>query len=445
MQNNHISAHDPARHSSHATRHFPAKSLCAVALICFFTAPHSAQAAAGDLDPRFGDGGVVQTDFSGGDDYGFGVKVQSDGKTVVVGESGVYPLFHSALTRYTKNGTLDQTFGTGGKVVAALDPGGDGSTALVFQSDGKIVTAGSVIHNNFVVAFVTARFNPDGSLDQTFGTNGSVQTTFGDSAAEGNDVVLQADGKIIVVGFTGAGSYTSLNNFALARFNADGSLDQSFGAGGKVKSASGIATSAVLQADGKIVVGGSYDTGSVHGFMLARYNPDGTLDGTFGNAGVTKTAIGSGDAFSFGIGILSDGRIVLAGYSETIQDHDFTLACYNSNGTLDQTFGTGGIAATDFSGGTDDIAYALAVQRDNKIVLGGRSGDYPTFNFAVARYTSTGQLDQTFGTGGKVLTGVSNDSNGYALTIAGSKITLAGAVANSQSPFDFGVARYLGR
>ena len=419
-------------------------SLSVVVLTLLFFAPRAAQAAAGDLDSRFGSGGVVQTDFSGGDDYGLGVKVQSDGKTVVVGQSGVYPLFHSALTRYNRNGALDRTFGTGGKVVAALDAGGDGSTAIVFQPDGKILTAGSVIHNNFVVAFVTARFNTDGSLDQTFGNNGSVQTTFGDAAAEGNDVVLQTDGKIIVVGFSGAGSYSSLNNFALVRFNPDGSLDQSFGSGGKIKSTSGIATSAVLQTDGKIVVGGSYDTG-VHGFMLARYNPDGSLDTTFGNFGVTRTAIGNGDAFSFGIGLLSDGRIVLGGYSATTQDHDFTVARYNANGTLDQSFGTGGIAATDFSGGTDDIAYALAVQRDNKIVLGGRSGAYPTFNFALARYTSTGQLDQTFGTGGKVLTAVSNDSNGYALTIAGSKITLAGAVADSQSPFDFGVARYLGR
>jgi uncharacterized delta-60 repeat protein len=445
MQTNYISADYSGEIAGKREAMLRDLSLIVVILASLFIAPHSAQAAAGDLDSRFGNGGVVQTDFSGGDDYGFGVKVQSDGKTVVVGESGVYPLFHSALTRYTKNGTLDQTFGTGGKVVAALDADGDGSTAIAFQSDGKIVTAGSVIHNNFVVAFVTARFNPDGSLDQTFGTNGSVQTTFGDSAAEGNDVVLQADGKIIVVGFTGAGSYSSLNNFALVRFNPDGGLDQSFGAGGKVKSASGIATSVMLQADGKIVVGGTYDTGSSNGFMLARYNSNGTLDGTFGNAGVTKTAIGSGDAFSFGIGLLSDGRIVLGGYSATTQDHDFTVACYNANGTLDQTFGTGGIATTDFSGGTDDIAYALAVQRDNKIVLGGRSGDYPSFNFALARYTSTGQIDQTFGIGGKVLTAVSNDSNGYALTISGSKITLAGAVANSQSPFDFGVARYLAR
>src|SRR5947207_6947421 len=417
MQTNHMSAD----HFTERTREREAMrrvlSLIVVIVTFLFFAPHTAQAAAGDLDPHFGSGGMVQTDFSGGDDYGFGVKVQSDGKTVVVGESGVYPLFHSALTRYTRNGILDQTFGTGGKVVAALDAGGDGSTAIVFQSDGKIVTAGSVIHNNFVVAFVTARFNPDGSLDQTFGSNGSVQTTFGDSAAEGNDVVLQPDGKIIVVGFTGAGSYSSLNNFALVRFNPDGTLDQSFGAGGKVKSARGLATSAVLQADGKIVVGGTYDTGSSRGFMLARYNSNGTLDGTFGNAGVTKTAIGSGEAFSFGIGLLSDGRIVLGGYSATTQDHDFTVACYNANGTLDQSFGTGGIATTDFSV-TDDIGYALAVQPDNQIVLGGRSGDYPTFNFAVARYTSTGQPDQTFGTGSKDLPSDSNDSTGHALKLA---------------------------
>jgi uncharacterized delta-60 repeat protein len=157
------------------------------------------------------------------------------------------------------------------------------------------------------------------------------------------------------------------------------------------------------------------------------------------------TPIGTGDAFSFGIGLLTDGRIVLGGYSSASQGHDFTVACYNSNGTLDQTFGNGGVAVTDFSGGTDDIAYALAVQRDNKIVLVGRSGLYPTFNFALARYTSTGQLDQTFGAGGKVLTPVTSNSNGYAVTIQGAKIVLAGAVANSQSPFDFGVARYLAR
>jgi uncharacterized delta-60 repeat protein len=438
MQAEHISIHDPTY------RGFLRNFVCAVILALLFLAPRSTQAAAGDLDSRFGNGGTVQTDFSGGDDYGFGIKIQSDGKTVVVGESGVYPLFHTALIRYKANGALDRTFGTGGKVVAALDSGGDGAQAIALQPDGKIVTAGSVIHNNFTLAFITARFNPDGTLDTTFGTNGSVETTFGDSEAEGNDVVLQADGKIVVVGFTGAGSYTNNNNIALVRFNPDGTLDQTFGTGGKVVSNTGLATSATLQSDGKLLVGGT-DESTRHGFLLARYNSNGTLDTSFGNLGMVTTPIGSGDAFSFGIGLLSDGRIVLAGYSETTQDHDFTVACYTSNGQLDQTFGNGGIVVTDFSGGTDDIAYALAVQPDNKILVGGQSGLYPTFNFGLARYTSTGQLDQTFGTGGKVLTPVAHDSHGYALTTATGKITLAGAVASDQKPFDFGVARYLAK
>jgi uncharacterized delta-60 repeat protein len=438
MQTYHISIDDSARHD------FLRNFVCAVTLALTLLAPRWAQAAAGDLDTRFGNGGTVQTDFSGGDDYGFGVKIQADGKTVVVGESGVYPLFHSALIRYKANGALDKTFGNGGKVVAPLDSGGDGLTALAFQPDGKIVVAGSVIHNNFTLAFITARFNPDGSLDQTFGTNGSVETTFGDSEAEGNDVVLQADGKIVVVGFSGAGSYSNNNNFALVRFNPDGTLDQTFGTGGKVISNAGTATSVALQSDGKLLVGGT-DESSRHEFMLTRFNSNGTLDTSFGTLGMVTTPIGSGDAFSFGIGLLSDGRIVLAGYSETTQDHDFTVACYTSSGTLDQTFGTGGIATTDFSGRSDDIPYALAVQPDNKIVVGGRSGIYPTFNFAIARYTSAGQLDQTFGAGGKVVTLVAHDDNGYALALAAGKITLAGAIASDQKPFDFGVARYLAR
>jgi uncharacterized delta-60 repeat protein len=107
--------------------------------------------------------------------------------------------------------------------------------------------------------------------------------------------------------------------------------------------------------------------------------------------------------------------------------------------------GGSGFAATDFSGGMDDITYALAVQPDNKIVLGGRSGFYPEFDFAVTRYTSAGQLDPTFGSAGKVLTPVAANANGYAASLQNGKIILAGAVANSQSPFDFGVARYLAR
>jgi uncharacterized delta-60 repeat protein len=421
-----------------------------VIVLVMVLAPAGAQAAAGDLDSRFGNGGFVLTDFSRTDDYAFAVKAQPDGRIIVAGQSGIYPKLHSALVRYTRNGRLDSTFGSGGKVVATFDSNGDDLSAIVLQTDGKIVAAGS-IHGT---AFLLARFNADGSLDQTFGDNGSVVTTFGDPTSGAGDVVLQPDGKIIVVGVTGAGPYSELNNFALARYNSDGSLDQSFGTtGGKVIThfpgvfnTGSNATSAVLQSDGKLVVGGIYkNEGTPHQFALARYNSGGSLDTTFGSSGKVMTTVGTGDAFSFAIALQSSGRIVLAGYSYT-QGHDFSLAGYNPDGSLDSTFGNGGFMATDFSDSSDDIAYAMTMQGDGKLVVAGRTGSYPEFDFAVARYSSDGQLDQSFGTGGKVATSFSSTDQAYAVALQpNGKIVLAGITFANGRNFDFAAARYLGR
>jgi len=412
-------------------------------------APQRAQAAAGDLDSRFGNGGVAVTDFSQTDDYAYAVTVQPDGRIIVSGQSGIYPDLHTALARYTRNGRLDSTFGTGGKVAVTLDPGGDYLDALVLQSDGKIVGAGSTHGTSFLLA----RFNADGSLDQAFGNNGSVVTTFGDPTAAGKAVVLQADGKIVVVGVSGAGPYSELNDFAVARYNSDGSLDQTFGSGGKVKThfpgvdnTGSSATSIASQADGKLVVGGFYkNERTPHEFALARYNSNGSLDSTFGSSGKITTRIGAGDAYSFGIVLQSNGRIVLAGYSETTQDHDFTLVGYTSNRTLDLSFGNGGRVATDFAGATDDIAYAMTMQSDGKLVVAGRTGDYPEFDFGLIRYSSDGQLDQSFGTGGKVATNFSSSDQAYAVLLQlNGRIVLAGISFNGAN-YDFTVARYLGR
>lgn len=118
-------------------------AFAAVSMLLFSGSGQMAQAAEGDLDPTFGNGGKVFTDFFGNsDDYGFAVALQPDGRIVVAGQSGVYPLFHSALARYDSAGGLDATFGTGGKVIAALDSGGDGLSAVALQPDGKIVAAG---------------------------------------------------------------------------------------------------------------------------------------------------------------------------------------------------------------------------------------------------------------------------------------------------------------
>jgi len=280
-----------------------------------------------------------------------------------------------------------------------------------------------------------------------------VQTTFGDPTAAAHDLILQADGKIIAVGVSGAGPYSELNDFVLVRYNIGGSLDPTFGNGGKIKThfpgvtnTGSTASSIALQLDGKLVVGGSYkNERTPHQFALARYNANGSLDSTFGNAGKVVTFIGAGDAFATALVIQSNGRIVLAGYSETTQDHDFTLAGYTSNGTLDSTFGIGGLMTTDFSGGTDDIPYAMALQSDGKLVVAGHTGDYPKLDFALARYNVDGQPDQGFGAAGKVATDIDLSDHAYGIALQqDGKIVLAG-IALSGTRFDFTVARYLAR
>ena len=422
-------------------------------LLVFVGAAQTAWARAGDPDLTFGSGGHVFTDFSGNSDYAFAVRLQPDGRIIVAGQSGVYPLFHAALARYNTNGQLDSTFGTGGKVIAALDAGGDQLAAVAVQPDGKIVAAGSVIHDNWQLSFLLARFNSNGTLDPAFGNQGVVATNFGDSYAAASAVVLHADGKITVAGVSGAGPYSELNDFALARYNSNGTLDQTFGNGGKLKThfpglynTGSRATAAVLQADGKLVVAGTYkNEATARAFALARYNANGSLDTTFGSGGMVTTSMGSGDAIAFSVALLSGGRIVATGYLEAgHRNHDFALACYNSSGTLEQSFGNGGRATTDFFGATDDIAYGLAVQSDGKLVLGGRTGAYPIFHFALARYTNNGQLDQTFGTGGKVSSTFDNRGQGYGVTIQGDgKIVLAGISDPTNSNFDFTTLRYL--
>jgi len=423
-------------------------------LLVLLGADQTARGAAGDPDQTFGTGGHVFTDFSGNSDYGHAIALQPDGRIVVAGQSGIYPVFHAALARYNSNGQLDPTFGTGGKMIAALDAGGDGVSAIALQPDSKIVAAGSVIHDNWELAFLLARFNPDGTLDTAFGSQGVVATNFGDSTAAANAVVLQPDGKIVVAGVSGAGPYSELNDFALARYNSNGSLDQSFGNGGKVKThfpgvynTGSRGTAAALQADGKLVVSGTYkNEATARTFALARYNANGSLDTTFGSGGMVTTSMGAGDAIAFSVALLSGGRIVATGYLEVgRRNHDFALACYSPSGTLDQSFGSGGRVTTDFFGATDDIAYGLAAQANGNLVLAGRTGTYPSFHFALARYQNNGQLDQTFGIGGKVSSTFDNSGQGYGVMVQrDGKIVLAGISAPGGGSFDFTVARYLG-
>lgn len=405
----------------------------------------------GALDLSFGGSGHVFTNFSSNsDDQGQAVAVQSDGKIVVAGWSnGGSTGYDFALTRYNSDGSLDSTFG-GGHVTADFAGSDDYAQAVAIQSDGKIVVAGYAFMGGATgYDFAAARFNTDGSLDTSFGTAGRVTVSFtGASTDSVQAIAIQTDGKIILAGNTAAGG-TNRDDFAVVRLNTDGSLDGTFGSGGKMTTNFGLnwnddANAVGIQSDGKIVVAGVTSRNGSADFALARYNTDGTLDTSFNGTGLVKTDFAHQFDEAFALVIQSEGKIIAGGYA-TNTTADFGLARYNSDGSLDATFGSGGKVLTDFNGGTD-LVRGLAVQSDGKIVAVGQTTPTSTGmpEFALARYNSDGSLDGGFGTSGEVVTdfiGGSNYANAVALQADG-KIVVAGYVANAATGNDFAIARY---
>jgi len=395
--------------------------------------------SAGSLDTSFGMGGKILTDVELGADEATALVVQSDGKIVVVGNTSLQSTILFNLTRYNSDGTLDTSFGTDGKVGTRIYSGSQihnsEAHALALQNDGKLVVAGS-IYSRTGSDFLLVRYNSDGSLDDTFGADGKVITDFGSSYERANALVLQGDGKLVIAGSDlGIG-----NDFALVRYNSDGSLDTAFGTNGKVMTDFGTvgsyddhANTLALQSDGKLVAAGAITLGdSPTNFALARYDSDGRLDTTFGAGGKVITDFGDNDGAT-ALVIQNDGRIVAAGQTGA----DFALVRYNSNGVLDTSFDSDGKVITDFSS-SYDIANALVVQGDGKIVVAGSSSKLSD-DFGLIRYNSNGSLDTNFGTNGKIITKFdSTYAAANALMLQGDgKIVAAGA-----ADYKFALVRY---
>ena len=359
--------------------------------------------ANGSLDKKFGSNGKITTDFFRNVDSISAIAIQPDGKIVVAGfaqlaGNGGNPRVF-ALARYTSDGRPDTSFGGGGSLTTSFGGNFSVASAIMLQPDGKIVVAGTVDFNPDLpgsgLDFALARYTASGALDGSFGKGGKVVFDFFGSFDQANAAALQPDGKIIVVG---SASYDSFNRdigFALTRFNSDGSTDFGFGSGGKQITnffdAGAKANGIVLQPDGKFVVAGTaVDTSTrpvATDFALARYNSDGSLDSSFGSGG--ETAIPFSDSATEQANALvlaPDGKIIVAGaaFKTFSTPPDFAVARYNSNGSLDAGFGSGGTLTTDFSGGTD-VAQALAIQSDGNVVAAGRAFR-SSFDLTLARY-----------------------------------------------------------
>jgi uncharacterized delta-60 repeat protein len=368
--------------------------------------------------------------------------------------------YFSAFDRVqADDGDLDKSFGSGGKIVTDFFGGEDEATAVAIQNDGKIVAVGSTV-KPFVAAdrdFALARYNADGSLDTTFGSGGKVATDFGNSDIA-LAVAIQQDSKIISAGKAFKNGHTALETgyyFAVARHNSDGSLDKSFGSGGEVSGDLGAANAIAIQSDGRIVAAGvGLDDSQFPSpaFAVVRYNIDGSLDTSFGGNGKVITAFFPGGAVGGGgntvrdIAIQADGKIVAVGsaFDTVAMRTNYALARYNSDGSLDMSFGSGGKVISAIL--DDSYAIALTIRPDNRIVVAGsassRSGAGTVF--AVARYNIDGSLDSSFGSDGKATDeffGTGSIVRAVAFRADG-EIIAAGSVPSGSKGFDFAVARY---
>jgi uncharacterized delta-60 repeat protein len=346
----------------------------------------------GTLDPSFGTAGIVTTSFGIGGARPFALVVQADGKLVAAGAAFDTTGLDFALARYNPDGTLDPSFGTGGLVTTDFAATNDQAVGLIVQADGKLVAAGStdVIPGGSDLAL--ARYNPDGTLDPSFGTGGKVTTDFAGDVDVASALAAQADGRLVVAGVSNTPGVANAD-FALVRYRSNGKLDRSFGGDGKVTtdvaSSNERALALAVQADGRLVAAGvtgspgSSETGA--DFALVRYRSNGNLDRNFGTGGKVTTDFTGRDGFDQANALVLqvDGKLVAAGFAAGPPGSDFGLARYNPDGSLDPSFGTAGRVTTDFTG-TDEAANALAVQADGKLVAAGYTNSGAVF--AMARY-----------------------------------------------------------
>src|SRR5215204_633063 len=389
----------------------------------------------GTLDTTFNGSGKISTNISGLYDIATSAAIQPDGKIIAAGKSGDD---YFTLARYNPDGTLDTTFDGDGFAVAPVRNGSDEPTVTAIQADGKIVAAGTGWDSQTNrLNFAILRYNSDGALDSTFDGDGIVSTDLSGEGSWANALVLQPDGKIVATGYI----YNGLNNdFAVARYNANGTLDTTFDGDGKTTIDLGIAPSAAsavaIQTNGKIVAAG----GSTGGITLVRYNENGALDTSFADGGISSSYFLENNIIVNALTLQTDGKIVAAGSSNNGSNNtDFAVVRFNANGTLDTSFGIDGRTITSFTGGNDG-ANSIAVQADGKIVAAGYSS-YK--DFAIARYNADGTLDNTFDGDGRVITPVLDTQDmARSVVIQPDGKIIAAGFAGTNFNQDFAVVRY---
>ncbi len=431
------------------------RALCIVFGLAAFTA-HATTGQPGTLDPFWANGsalgsGKLITVIGARADTATTMAVQPDGKVLVAGFCVNIGL---CAVRYNADGTLDVSFGGAGTLPSVFVPNvGNGTPALALLPDGKFLVAATCFDlgdNDFCVF----RFNADGSIDSTFATGGSTITPIGSANDRARAMLTQPDGKIVVAGTCNNGVDS---DFCAVRYLPNGTLDPSFGSGGKVVTAfsnrDDVVIAMTLQPDGKLLLAGSCNNGTVEDVCALRYGINGALDASFGSGGKLIAVVGSGYSAARAVALQADGQLLVAVECVTdvsVSKIDFGTLRVNANGTLDTSFGASGTLVTSINTGNNYVT-AMTLQPDGKFILAGYCAVSGQVDFCAARLTAAGALDATFGTGGKLTTGISNGatpatSNDFVTAIAlqpDGKLLLAG-YCRSGTYDKFCVARYDG-
>jgi uncharacterized delta-60 repeat protein len=389
--------------------------------------------APGDLDETFDSDGLVTGGWAYADDYASAVAIQQDGKIVAAGTTENFGNERFEILRFEANGAPDASFGFAGLVTTSFGDTRDFAKSVAIQADGKIVVAGySIGDPNSTIAI--ARYNSNGSLDTTFDGDGKASFDLGVDGDRAHAVAIQSDGKIVIAGF---GYHNSDFSFIVARLNANGSLDATFNGGYVVTSIAAHdarGNAMVIQPDGKILVAGSVKgatTGNQADIMLVRYNSNGSLDTTFSGDGMVISGYPDVDVAN-AVAIQPDGKIVIAGVHT---DHGIVVQYSNLGAPLGNS-----IVST-----VTEIT-AIAIQLNNKILAVGYHSSAGTgADFAVLRFNSDLTPDAIFKTGIAYADFSSAEDYGDAIAIQpDGKIVVAGSTMPNPGTSDFALARYWG-
>ncbi|CAA9400005.1 MAG: hypothetical protein AVDCRST_MAG64-1643, partial [uncultured Phycisphaerae bacterium] len=399
------------------------------------------------LVPGFGEGGRVVADL-GGQDGAVDLAAEPSGKLIVLANRSTADGAGYVLARFNADGSPDAAFGDAGRVVSGFADFRI-ARALALAPDGRILVGGNTADPGIPNAdgtttagpgssdFAVARYNADGSLDATFGDGGKALADLnGNSFDDALDLVVADDGRVVAAGVAGPPAGTEVSalasSFAVARFDAGGRLDPTFGAGGRVLTdfaqQENVATSVALQPDGAVVVGGHAGeagpaTDNDAAFAVARYAPDGTPDPAFGDGGKVRVPLPDRPGHLAALAVTGDGKLLAAGTAldpnprtappgvfvigPDLPDSAVALTRLNADGSVDASLGAAGVVVEDF-GGSASVDDALLGDDGTLYVAGGlrfNAGDVSLNEVLLARFTAQGAVDATFATNGRVATG----------------------------------------